>query len=88
MCLSYDSITAKFLNVEEEEEEEDEDWHCPMLPWPLNVSDEAADLHASAAQKSSSLSHAQGPQMWTLALPPACSRQPQYLGSMCKATAT
>ena len=35
----------------EEEEEDDEDWHCFMLPWPLDVSDEAADLHASATAR-------------------------------------
>ena len=33
---------------DKEEEEDDEDWCHPMLPQPSEVSDEAADLHASA----------------------------------------
>ena len=44
------SLTARFLN-DEEEEEDDEDWRRPMSPRPSEVSDEAADLRASAAAR-------------------------------------
>ena len=45
--LNQLSLTARFLN-DKEEEEDDEDWCHPMSPRPSEVSDEAADLHASA----------------------------------------
>ena len=43
------TLAAKFLNDEEEEDEED--WRRPMSPQPSDVSDEAADLRASAATR-------------------------------------
>ena len=43
------TLAAKFLNDEEEEDEED--WRRPMSPRPSDVSDEAAELRASAAAR-------------------------------------
>ena len=43
------NLAAKFLN--DEEEDDDEDWRRPMLPRPSDVSDEVADLRASATAR-------------------------------------
>ena len=48
MLINWLSITAKFLN-DEEEEEDNEDWDRPMSPQPLD--DEAAKLRTSAAAR-------------------------------------
>ena len=45
MLINWLSLTAKFLN------DKDEDWLHPMSPWPSDVNDEAANLHAYATTR-------------------------------------